>query len=485
MFKKKPPEGSGSPQAAAPGGKAGFLRRRWPLLVIAGAAIVGGAVWMTQIRATQAPAEAAYIETKPTRRSITNIYSEDGTVEAAESYQVKSLVRGDVLTADFEEGDMVQEGDVLYTIDSADAVNSVERAQLTLSQAQRDYEDAVDAQYVRTGIGGTVVSIAAAPGDVVTAGQEIATIRDESAMLLTLDFPAADAAQFAAGQAAEVTLDGTYEKLAGTVRSVSGADTLSSGNMLVRSVTITVPNSGGLTASQAATASVNGVSALGSARLSYQNGQTLTAPADGTVAALCVQEGSSVGAGSAIVQLTSDNLTRQAEQAADSLRSAELSMEDAENTLDDYTITAPISGTTTSGTTTYPVTIRIDDYGELMPGMNATVSIVVDSAENALSIPNGAVVRGGYVLVTADSPSAANAADMAAPDGYVYVRVETGVSDDSYVEVVSGLTEDDTVAYDADAAALATASDSGMMMPGGMPGGGGGMPSGGPGGGPM
>ena len=380
MFKKKPPEGSGSPQAAAPGGKAGFLRRRWPLLVIAGAAIVGGAVWMTQVRATQAPAEAAYIETKPTRRSITNIYSEDGTVEAAESYQVKSLVRGDVLTADFEEGDMVQEG-------------------------------------------------------------------------------------------------------------------------------------------------------------------------------------SSVGAGSAIVQLTSDNLTRQAEQAADSLRSAELSMADAENTLDDYTITAPISGTvimkgvqagetigadtstsemlciihdlsylemeiavdeldilsiqkgqqativadaledetftgvvtnvssngtTTSGTTTYPVTIRIDDYGELMPGMNATVSIVVDSAENALSVPNGAVVRGGYVLVTADSPSAANAADMAAPDGYVYVRVETGVSDDSYVEVVSGLTEDDTVAYDADAAALATASDSGMMMPGGMPGGGGGgMPSGGPGGGPM
>ena len=74
---------------------------------------------------------------------------------------------------------------------------------------------------------------------------------------------------------------------------------------------------------------------------------------------------------------------------------------------------------------------------------------------------------------------------MAAPDGYVYVKVETGVSDDSYVEVVSGLTEDDTVAYDADAAALATASDSGMMMPGGMPGGGGGMPSGGLGGGPM
>ncbi len=424
MFKKKPPEGSGSPQAAAPGGKAGFLRRRWPLLVIAGAAIVGGVVWMTQVRATQAPAEAAYIETKPTRRSITNIYSEDGTVEAAESYQVKSLVRGDVLTADFEEGDMVQEGDVLYTIDSADAVNSVERAQLTLSQAQRDYEDAVDAQYVRTGIGGTVVSIAAAPGDVVTAGQEIATIRDESAMLLTLDFPAADA---------ENTLDD----------------------------------------------------------------YTITAPISGTVIMKGVQAGETIGADtstSEVLCIIHDLSYLEMEIAVDELDI--LSIQKGQqativaDALEDETFTGVVTnvssnGTTTSGTTTYPVTIRIDDYGELMPGMNATVSIVVDSAENALSIPNGAVVRGGCVLVTADSPSAANAADMAAPDGYVYVKVETGVSDDSYVEVVSGLTEDDTIAYDADAAALATAGDSGMMMPGGMPGGGGGMPSGGPGGGPM
>ena len=52
-------------------------------------------------------------------------------------------------------------------------------------------------------------------------------------------------------------------------------------------------------------------------------------------------------------------------------------------------------------------------------------------------------------LVTKDSPSAANADDsMAAPDGYVYVKVETGVSDDDYIAITSGLTAEDTVAYD-------------------------------------
>lgn len=33
------------------------------------------------------------------------------------------------------------------------------------------------------------------------------------------------------------------------------------------------------------------------------------------------------------------------------------------------------AGTTTGGTTTYPVTIRIDDTGSLMPGMNAAAAL--------------------------------------------------------------------------------------------------------------
>ena len=107
------------------------------------------------------------------------------------------------------------------------------------------------------------------------------------------------------------------------------------------------------------------------------------------------------------------------------------------------------AGTTSGGTTTYPITIRIDETDGLRPGMNANAEIVVAEASNALVVPNAAVIRGGYVLVSKKSPSAANAVeDMDAPEGYVYVKVETGVSDDSYTEIKSGLQEDDTVAYD-------------------------------------
>ena len=52
--------------------------------------------------------------------------------------------------------------------------------------------------------------------------------------------------------------------------------------------------------------------------------------------------------------------------------------------------------------------------------------------------------------------------DREAPEGYVYVEVETGISDDSYTQVLSGLQEGDTVAY------LQTASGSDGMAMGAM-----------------
>ena len=537
-----------------------FLKRNWKkITAVVCVAAVAAAVLLPKNSKKAVQASTQYMETALERRDITNTFSGSGTISAANTYTVKSLVKGTVLTADFEVGDTIEKGTVLYTIDSSDVATSVEKAQLALEQAQRSYDETADAQYIRSVIGGTVASIKVKAGDYVTAGQEIATVRDDSSLLLTLEFPAADASGFAVGQAAEVILNGTFETLSGTVQAVAGTDTISSGNLLVRTVTIAVKNNGSLTTAQAASATINGVSALASARFDYQHQQTVTATTSGTVAAVCVKEGTAIEANTAIVQLSGTELSKQVQSAADSLLNAQLSMSDTEKQMENYTITSPISGTviqknvkagdtvgtdttasetlctiydlsylemtlnvdeleilsikegqtvtitadaisdrtftgvvtsvsaagtTTGGTTTYPVTIRIDDVGDLLPGMNATAEIVVSSASNALAIPNGSVVRGNYVLVTKDSPSAVNAVqDMTAPDGYVYVKITTGTSDDDYIEVASGLQEGDTIAYDADAAEKQNASDSMEFMvgPGGSGGHGGG--NGGPGGG--
>jgi len=519
------------------------LKRNWKkITAVVCVAAVAAAVLLPKNSKKAVQASTQYMEAALERRDITNTFSGSGTISAANTYTVKSLVKGTVLTADFEVGDTIEKGTVLYTIDSSDVATSVEKAQLALEQAQRSYDDTADAQYIRSVIGGTVASIKVKAGDYVTAGQEIATVRDDSSLLLTLEFPAADASGFAVGQAAEVILNGTFETLSGTVQAVAGTDTISSGNLLVRTVTIAVKNNGSLTTAQAASATINGVSALASARFDYQHQQTVTATTNGTVAAVCVKEGTAIEANTAIVQLSGTELSRQVQSAADSLLNAQLSMSDTQKQMENYTITSPISGTviqknvkagdtvgtdttasetlctiydlsylemtlnvdeleilsikegqtvtitadaisdrtftgvvtsvsaagtTTGGTTTYPVTIRIDDTGDLLPGMNATAEIEVSSASNALAVPNGSVVRGNYVLVTKDSPSAANAVqDMTAPDGYVYVKITTGTSDDDYIEVASGLQEGDTIAYDADAAEKQNASDSMEFMVG-------------------
>ena len=492
------------------------------IAVVAAAAVLVAVIVPRKSRS--ASADLAYTQEKLGRRDIVNVYDGSGTINAADSYTVKSLVTGTVLTADFELGDTIQKGDVLYVIDSSDVEGDLESAQLSVSQAQRSYDDAADARNVRTKISGEVSSFAVAAGDAVQAGQTVATVRDTSVMLLAVDFPAAEAQSFAVGQAAQVMPDTTFEVLNGTIRSISGADPSGDASLMTCTVTIAVPNTGSLTTAQAAVAQVNGVSSLNSAHFAYQREETVVAAASGTVSELCVREGSTVRQDDVLLRITGKDLDKQAQNAADNLRSAELRMSSAERNISHYTIDAPISGTivdkkvkagdklsandaamqnlctiydmsylelklnvdelkirslkvgqeveitadavpgetykgtissilvagtTANGSTSYPVTVRIDEMGDLLPGMNASAKITTASVKDVLALPNAALVRGSYVLVTKDSPSAANAeTSMTAPDGYVYVKVTTGISDDDYIEVKSGLQEGDTIAYD-------------------------------------
>ena len=537
--KKDTPEAQ-TPEAAAAGkGPVPFLKKNWKWLVpVLCVAVAGGVFLLRPQQAKPASVDASYTEAAPERRDVTNTLSGTGTLNPANTYTVKSLVEGKVLTGTIEEGDIVEESNVLYTIDSSDASTNFEKAEIAMQQAQRSYDKVVDRQYVRAEVAGVVSSLKVTKGDEVTSGQEVAVIRDSSRMLLTLEFPAADAANFSVGQSAAVTLDGTFEQLDGTVTSVSGTDALSAGNLLTRTVTITVKNAGGLTTAQAATASINGVSSIGSATFAYQAERTLTAQAAGTVTSINVQEGSEVAKDDIILGLSGDDLTESIQSASESLRSAEISMQNLQDAMNNYTITAPISGTiiekdakvgdavkagdtlcivydlsylemrinvdelqissisvgqkvqitadavpdktyvgtvtrvsmkgaSNGGTTTYPVTIRIDDTDGLRPGMNANAEIVVAEANNALVVPNAAVVRGSYVLVTKDSPSAANAdTAMAAPEGFVYVPVKTGVSDDDYTQIVSGIQEGDTIGYDPSSVSSDSYyDDGGYIMP--------------------
>lgn len=122
-------------------------------------------------------------------------------------------------------------------------------------------------------------------------------------------------------------------------------------------------------------------------------------------------------------------------------------------------------GTPSSGVTNYAVTLDVASDDVLKIGMNGTATIVVEEVTDVVLVPLTAVStgRGGsYVWVADDT------AEGGVPGRQVYI--ETGLSNEDYAEVKSGLSAGDVVLVTRTAS---TGSDTtqggfGMQMPGGM-----------------
>lgn len=194
-----------------------------------------------------------------------------------------------------------------------------------------------------------------------------------------------------------------------------------------------------------------------------------------------------------------------------------------------YISNVSVEGTANEGVTAYKAEVIIDEPGELRPSMNVDASVVVQSAENVLMLPVSDVKTAGnrsYVFAadvsggdndgkdsdkkgfrpdgenpsenaggaerggnppenaggmerSSNPPENAGGAEkdgkargnIEAPEGFKTVFVETGISNDDYIEIKSGLNEGEAV-YPQEA----SLRNNNMMM-GGMGGG----PGGGPG----
>jgi len=104
-------------------------------------------------------------------------------------------------------------------------------------------------------------------------------------------------------------------------------------------------------------------------------------------------------------------------------------------------------GTVSSGVVTYTVKIAFDTENDLVkPGMSVSASIITDSKTDTLIVPSSAVKTQGsvkYVLMfTIPLPAPATGSQgtlsKIAPN---QVTVETGISDDTNTEILSGLKE--------------------------------------------
>ncbi len=493
--------------------------------------------------------ETAKVET----RDIQMVLSSSGTVEPLNTYEVSTLIEGEVITAEVEEGDQVKEGDVLYQITADDldskidsSETAVTRANKNYSKAEDNYKDAVDklnealADYdeaaldynnlnIESTASGTVKTLYVEVGDKVQEGGQIAEIYDNSSMLLEIPFNTSDVDSSLVGKSAEVEIIDSGEIIKGEVTKVSTIEEVLTGNRVIKTVTIRVKNPGGLTTTNTATAAIGKVYSSGEGTFKVLEETVITADKAGEIDTLKIEEGSKISDGDTVVVLSKETAEDQLESykkavesaedsvdnAKDSMENAEDSIEDAETSLEDvidsktdYSITAPISGevirkdalagdtiaakstlcviydlsaltfemavdeldvmsvevgqevditadalegvelsgtitnislesTNSNGVTQYPVTVKINEVGDLLPGMNVTGEIIVEKVAGVLAVPSDALMRGDVVYVADVSVTEAVGN---VPIGFKEVKVETGLTDGDYIEIVSGLT---------------------------------------------
>ena len=609
------------------------------VLIVVLAALLGGFFLYKKKTSSQKSQGDQSVSTATVKRTdISSELTASSSLSPKDTYEVTSLVEGEVIEANFEEGDVVEKGQVLYRIDASSmdsdlssAQTSLQRAKESAQTAQSDYAEEtarIAGNTYRSTASGYIRTLYIKEGDKVNNGTKIADLYDDSVMKITVPFLSGEAAEINVGDEAAVILEDTGEQISGTVTVVSSMEETLSGGRLVKNVTVEVSNPGGLTTDTAASVTVDGFVCSAEGTFKAKTETTLSVELSGNksleIENLLIHEGSYVDKNSDLFQVTAKTAEEYLKEFKDAVESADDNLENAENKLDntqdsvdDYTITAPISGTVitknakvgdkisknSSGTTTmaviydlstmtlemsvdeldvanvkvgqsvevtadavegetftgtvtnvslqssysngvtnYPVTVTLDDTGNLLPGMNVDAKIILDSSEDALVIPASALMRGNRVYVKKSSDSTENtdtqrngssdnvgdadserknhgdgtqnvdSADRQpdagaeasgsskgsgtdnssskstgsgksgssnVPDGFEVVQVTTGIINDDYVEILSGLSEGDEVYISSDSGS-STQTD--QMQMGGMGGPGGDMGGGVPGG---
>ena len=307
------------------------------------------------------------------------------------------------------------------------------------------------------------------------------------------------------GQSATVFVGDFEGSTQGTVEAVSDSTSLMSNGQVGSSVRVKITNPGVLSDSFKASAVIGSYTSLGKATVTMPGAATVYAAGSGTVTGLDKLAGSTIAKGEVLCTVDSEANRTQLENARLSVDSADLSAGSAADNLDDYRIESPISGTViekkfkagdkVDGASSGTLAIIYDmsylkvemNVGELdigkvqagqdveitaaalpgetfhgtvervsvngtttsgfttYPGMNVSATILGETVEDALCVPVGAVNRGNTVLVPGEGAMTEDGANLADPSRLEERPVTLGKSDDTYIQITSGLEEGETV----------------------------------------
>lgn len=201
---------------------------------------------------------------------------------------------------------------------------------------------------------------------------------------------------------------------------------------------------------------INAQSNLRNAQNNYNNTR-ITAPFDGEIAAVNSQVGDQVSGSTVVATL----ITQQkiAEISLNEVDAAKVMVGDQVtltfDAIPDLTITGKVSqinllGTVTQGVVNYDVQIAFDTQDQrVRPDMSVTASIITDTKTDVIAVPNSAIKTVGNTsfvqIVDSNNIASQNGTSITLKSDPRQQAVQTGVSNDSYTEITSGLSGGESV----------------------------------------
>ena len=295
--------------------------------------------------------EQKYTEAQAERMDITETIEQSGVIEPLDRYEITSLVKGEIISSPYEEGDYVEEGATLYQIDDEDAQLNIEKTQNSIERSRMSLEetsDDISKLSIYANASGKLSEFTMKMGDTVSG--VIGKITNTDNLTVDIPFSALDFDKISVGNSVTITSALYMTSMSGRVSHKYDA-TAGTGNdgSVLKNIEIEIPNPGALAEGTTFAATVNTpygtVSSAGSGTIGGGTVTTLKADVSGTVSYIAVKDGDYVKKGQLIAKLTSDSLTNSQRSNQLNLKDSELSLKSSQKSLDDYNITSPISGT--------------------------------------------------------------------------------------------------------------------------------------------
>lgn len=306
-----------------------------------------------------------------TRGEVKTTISGSGALEPYERYEVIPLVNGEIISAPFEVGDYVEEGAVVFQFDTQDAQLNLERQRNSMQKSTITYNENLkqkDDLIIKAPASGVIQALNVKKGDDISQGKQITQIINTQELRVKLPFNASQVSNIKQGDKAVVTSSASMSSISGVVINVSSTPEAASDGASLYYVTVEFNNPGAVSEGDVFGGSVNGIVSPGSGRVEYTANEMVTAKIAGKVAEIFCSEGDYVKEGDVLVRLTSESVENSLKRSRIEYDDAKLSLENQENTLDDYRVTAPISGT---------VLVKNSKAGDTIDRTNSSVTMMV------------------------------------------------------------------------------------------------------------